>query len=315
MDDATDETRHIGGQRQSRGVDGSIAEIATRQHGVIARAQLMALGLGTDAIESRIRAKRLLPLHRAVYAVGHRSRTPQTVWMAAVLAGGGGAVLSHRPAGAAWGICSSSGRPEVTVPRQRRPRRGIVFHHCALPGDETTVHDGIPVTTVPRTLFDLAPSLDERQLERAINEAEIRRLWDDLSLHDLLARYPRRPGAGKVRAALHKRRDGPAMTRSDLEAFFLSFADRFALPQPETNAIVEGVEVDCVWRERRLVVEVDGWETHKTRAAFERDRERSRMLQAAGWRCVGVTHRQLVRGAVELAADVRRLLGATVSAA
>ena len=210
-------------------------------------------------------------------------------------------MLSHRPAGAAWGICSSQGRPEVTIPRQRRPRPGIVFHRSRLPADERTVLNGIPITTVPRTLLDLAATLDERQLERAINEAEIKCLWDELSLDDLLHRYPRRPGTGNVRAALRKRNEGAAPTKSDLEELFIRFADRAGLARPETNVYIEGLEVDCVWRAQRVIIEVDSWEIHRTRSAFERDREKSRILQAAGWRCVPVTYLQLKEASGEVA--------------
>jgi very-short-patch-repair endonuclease len=302
-------------QRQSRGVDARIAEIGGGQHGLISREQLMALGLGKDAIQRRLRSGRLLRIHRSVYAVGHRNRSRETVWMAAVLAGGEGTVLSNRPAGAAWAICSSAGRVEVTVPRQKRPHPRILFHHSVLPADERTTLNGIPITTVPRTLLDLAATLDERQLERAINEAEIKRLWDELSLHDLLHRYRGRAGITVVRAALRKRSEGATLTKSDLEELFIRFADAARLPRPETNTHVEGIEVDCVWRAQRVVIEVDSWEIHRTRAAFERDREKSRILQAAGWRCVPVTYLQLVHGSEEVARDVRRLLGlATLTA-
>jgi very-short-patch-repair endonuclease len=229
--------------------------------------------------------------------------------MAAVLACGEAAVLSHRPAGAAWGICTSSGRPEVTVPRQRRSRSGIVLHRGRLPADETTVLDDIPITTVPRTLLDLAGTLSQRQLERAINEAEIKRLWDELSLHDLLRRYPRRMGSRNLRAALSRHSEGAAATKSDLEELFIAFAEGAGLPRPQTNVHVEGIEVDCVWRAQRVIIEVDSWEIHRTRAAFERDREKSRILQAAGWRCVPITYLQLKHASSEVARDVRRLLG------
>jgi Transcriptional regulator, AbiEi antitoxin len=224
-----------------------IAEVAGRQHGVISRDQLTELGLGKDSIHHRVRAGRLLPLYRSVYAAGHRNRSRETGWMAAVLAAGDGAVLSHRPAGAAWGICRSEGRPEVTVPTQRRSRPGIVMHRSRLPADERTTLNNIPITTVPRTLLDLAVTLDQRQLERAINEAETKRLWDELSLHDLLHRYPKRPGARNIRAALLKRREGATHTKSDLEELFIRFADKAGLPRPETNTHIEGLEVDCVW--------------------------------------------------------------------
>jgi very-short-patch-repair endonuclease/predicted transcriptional regulator of viral defense system len=310
MPDATDVRCDIRDQRQSRGVDARIAEVAGHQHGVISREQLMELGLGKDSIQRRVSSGRLLRLHRSVYGVGHRNRSRESVWMAAVLAGGPGTVLSNRPAGAAWGVCSSAGRVEVTVPRQKRPNRRIVFHHAVLPPDERTVHNGIPITTVPRTILDLATVLDVRGIERAINEAEIRRLWDELSLHDLLHRYRRRPGTKAVRAALHKRSQGATATKSDLEELFIAFADSAGLPRPQTNVYVEGIEVDCVWRAQRVIVEVDSWAIHRTRAAFERDREKSRIIQAAGWRCVPITYLQLKRASNEVARDIRRLLAA-----
>lgn len=302
--------RDMRGQRRWDGFDREIGELARNQHGVVARRQLIAMGLGPDAIDRRLQLRRLLPVHRAVYAVGHDALTREARWMAAVLAGGAGAVLSHRTAASHWGIRPSVGSSiEVTTPRGQRPRRGIRFHRTLLPADEITIHCGIPVTTVPRTLFDLAADHDPRQLERAINEAEIKRLWDELSLDDLLYRYPRRPGTKNARAALHKRRAGATLTKSDLEELFLNFAEEVGLPRPETNVHVEGLEVDCVWRQQRVVIEVDGWETHKTRAAFERDREKSRILQAAGWRCVPVTYLQLEHASREIARDVRRLIG------
>jgi hypothetical protein len=315
MADATDITRDIRGQRQAHGLEARIAAIAGRQHGRVTREQLLDVGLGPDAIDHRLATKRLIRVYRSVYAVGHLNRSKESAWMAAVLAGGEGAVLSHRSAGAAWGICTSSGRLEVTGPRQRRSRGNLLFHHSSLPPDERTIHNGIPITTVPRTLFDMAASLDVSRLERAINEAEIKRLWDELSLVDLLDRYPRRPGSRNVRAALEKRWAGATLSKSDLEALFLTFAEHGSLPRPETNTFIEGCEVDCVWREQRLVIEVDGWETHKTRAAFERDREKSRILQVAGWRCVPVTYLQLRYAWKEVARDVRRLLGVATLAA
>jgi very-short-patch-repair endonuclease len=309
MAHATDICRDIGDERNARGLDALIAEVAGRQHGVISRDQLTELGLGKDSIHHRVRAGRLLPLYRSVYAVGHRNRSRETAWLAAVLAAGEGAVLSNRPAGAAWGIRRSEGRPEVTVPTQRRSRPGIVMHRSRLPPDERTTLNNIPITTVPRTLLDLAATLDQRQLERAINEAEIQRLWDELSLHDLLHRYPKRPGTRNMRAALHKRREGASYTKSDLEELFIRFADKAGLPRPETNTYVETLEVDCVWRAQRVVIELDSWEVHRTRAAFERDREKSRILQAAGWRCVPITYLQLEHSSAEVASDVRGLLG------
>lgn len=310
MPHAANVDRDIDGECSSRGADERIAELAERQHGVVARRQLVGLGLTSDAIDGRLRTHRLLPRYRSVYAVGHQNRARESRWMAAVLAFGAGAVLSHRSAGAHWGLCRPGGAVHVTAPRKRRGRNGIVFHRCLLPDDEVTLKDGIPLTTVPRTLLDLAAVLDQRQLERALNEAEVLRLTDELSLPDLLHRYPRRPGARNVRAVLDRRSAGSTYTRSDLEEMFLRFAAEADLPRPETNVFIEGFEVDCVWRQQRLVIEVDGWETHRTRAAFERDREKLRVLQAAGWRCVPVTFLQLRDDYRHLARDVRRLLAA-----
>ena len=236
--------------------------------------------------------------------------------MSAVLAGGRDARLSHHSGGAHWRIRPSGASViDVTTPRGQRPRRGIRFHRSSLPEDEVTVHDGIPVTTVPRTLFDLATVLTPRQLERALGEADVLRLWDELSLLDLLRRYPRRPGSRTVRAVLGAREAGATITRSELEVRFLELVDRARLPQPRTNKVVEGFEVDAVWPEARIAVELDARSTHATIAAFERDRERDRILLAAGWRTVRVTWRQLEFAPDRLEADLRRLLGADTLAA
>ena len=308
MPDAPYVDRNSYGKRKLDGPDARIAALAGRQHGVVARAQLLALGLASDDIDYRLRMKRLQPLHRAVYTAGHDALTREGRWMGAVLAGGHGAVLSHRSAAALWGIASVSGF-DLTVPRQRRSRRGIELHLSTLPADEITQRNRIPVTTIPRTLFDLATILRPRQLERAMNEAETQRLLDDLSLHDLLARYPRRPGTPAIRALLAARAAGATVTRSELEVKFLEFVDELGFPIPQTNQWIEGFEIDCLWREQRLAVELDGRAFHDTLQAYERDRERDRLLQAAGWRPIRVTWRQLERSRGGLERDLRRMLG------
>jgi REase_MTES_1575 len=232
--------------------------------------------------------------------------------MAAVLAGGEDAALSFRDGAALWGIRSNArSQIEVTTPRRQHPRRGIQFHRSWLPSDEVTTKAGIPVTTVPRTLFDLATVLRPRQLERAVNEAETMRLWDELSLLDLLRRYPRRNGSRTVRAVLEARNAGAKTMRSDLEVQFLEFVDAAGLPEPELNEEIEGFEVDVVWRDQRVAVELDSRTFHMTAAAFETDRERDRKLQAAGWRAVRITSRQLERDAGRVRDDLWKLLGAT----
>jgi very-short-patch-repair endonuclease len=295
-------------------LDGAIAELAERQHGVVSRTQLMQLGLGRRAIGHRIECGRLHPLHRGVYGVGHPKPSKEGRWLAAVLAGGPQAVLSHHSAAALWGIRPTSRtRIDVTRPYGGRRIAAIQFHRSSVPADERTVRGGIPVTTLARTLFDLAAEVPERAVERAINEAEVLHLWDEVALDQLLARYPRRPGARAVRQALAGRAAGATRTRTELEERFLSLLARDGLPRPEVNVILNGYEVDFLWRERGLAVEVDGRAAHATAAAFESDRERDRVLQVAGWRVIRITWRQLNRTPDKVATDLRRLLG-TVSA-
>jgi hypothetical protein len=181
-----------------------------------------------------------------------------------------------------------------------------------LPVDEVATHDGIPVTTLPRTLFDLAAVVPLHQLNRAVNEAEIRRLWDPLSLNDLLTRHPRRPGAAAIRTVLAT--PGAGITRNDLEDRFLDLLSAAGLPQPVTNVPMEmngiWIEPDCTWRRQRLIVELDGNATHATRSAFESDRARDRALVAGGWRVMRITWRQLLDEPEALTRDLRASLAA-----
>ena len=231
--------------------------------------------------------------------------------MAAVLAAGPGAVLSHVSAAAHWGIRPSDRREtDVTVGRFLRRRLGLRFHQTSLPDDEVTVHEGIPVTSVSRTLFDIAAVLNVEQLRRAAHESDVRRLWDRLSLPYILARHPRRPGAAAVRAIVATPDQG--ITRNRLERRFLAVLDNHGLPRPATNVAMHAghhfIEPDCVWRRQRLIVELDGHATHGTRMSFEDDRARDRALTAAGWRVIRVTWRQLWDEPELVAADLRASL-------
>lgn len=293
-----------------------LAELAARQHGVVARRQLLAIGLTGRAIERRIEAGRLHQLHRGVYAVGHRAISREGRWLAAVLASGEDAVLGRRSAAALWEIRTGGGaRTEVVVAGARRPRPGIAPYRSALAGDEVTAHRGIPVTTPARTLLDLAAVLAPARLERAVARAEVLRLADAVSLPVLLERHSRRPGAAALRAILAA--GAPAVTRSELEERFLAFLAGEGLPRPRTNVWMtvgaHGIELDCLWPRQRLVVELDGYAVHGTRAAFEADRERDRALQAAGFRVLRVTWRQLHDAPARLAADLARLLAAAAA--
>lgn len=233
--------------------------------------------------------------------------------MAATLASGNGAVLSHRSAAVLWGLLRElPASHQVTVPRSTGPIAGLRRHHGVLLPGEATVRNGIPVTCPARTLFDIAASVTTREFERAVREAEFLRLSQRPSLEELLLRSPRRRGARRVRITLEglSRLRGRG-SRSALEDRFLRFARVASLPMPETNVLLrlgDGTyEADCLWREQRLIVELDGHEAHGTRSAFESDRERDRHLQVEGWRVVRITWRQLNRPS-SLARDLRRLI-------
>lgn len=287
-------------------VDARVAALAARQHGVVSRAQLVALGLSDDRIFRRVVAGRLHRLHRGVYAVGHPAVTQHGRWLAAVLACGAGAVLSHGSAAQLWGLpWRQKGRIDVTVAGTggRRRRRLVVVHRAPLgPGDAWT-KDGIPATSPSRTLVDLADYRRRRPLERAIDEAAFLRLDST----GVASRQGRR-GSGLLAEVLARHEPGSTRTKSDLEEAMLALCRRHGLRQPAVNADTEGYESDFVWRAERLIVEADSRAAHLTQAAFEKDRLRDADLIAAGWRVVRVTEKRLLTRPDELARQLRRLL-------
>jgi very-short-patch-repair endonuclease len=302
----------IRGKCSAFDLDLLLAELASRQHGVVARWQLVTAGVGRGAIDDRI-GRRLHPIHRGVYAVGYPVSGIKSRWMAAVLAAGPDAVLGHRSAAQLWGLMSrSSHRSDVTRPTYFRSHPLICSHRSLLPDDERTVVDGIPVTTVPRTVLDLAAVGSRRQVERALNEAEVRQLTDRLSIPDLLARYPGRRGTVVLRKLLAEGAEASGVTRNDFEELFVPLLDSHGLPRPRFNAdfAVAGrfVCVDCLWQRERLIVELDGRAAHGTREAFEADRERDRLLMVDGWRVMRVTWRQLHSQPASIASDLRKAL-------
>jgi very-short-patch-repair endonuclease len=290
---------------KDRPVDREIAETAQRQHGVVARRQLP---LSDSAVARRIAAGRLHPLYRGVYAVGHAAVSGHGRWMAAVLACGNGAVLSHRTAGALWSILpASSARIDVVAARTVAGVAGITVHRPRrLSAADRAEHEGIPVTSVARTLVDLAGVVDRRRLRRAVDEAERQQLFDLAPVERLLRRG--RHGAAALRAILDNYRDPPSATRSELERRFIELCRDAGLPPPRVNSLVAGVEVDVAWPRQRLVVELDGYAFHRTRTEFERDRERDMLLQLAGYRVVRITHRRLERRPASVLAEIRALL-------
>jgi hypothetical protein len=296
-------------QTQTAGL--AMADLARRQHGIVERRQLLALGMEPGTVKRGINAGRLHVIHRGVYAVGHTAITQRGRWMAAVLASGPGAALSHRSATALWGIWGSgTGEVHVTVPRKTRSQRSIHRHFSVLPADEVTVHDGIPVTSAVRAVLDLAGDKGVAAAESALREMEFLGIYGEVSLPALIARHPRHRGAPAIRTALeHLEPDPGGRLRSPLEELFLPFLDANQIPRPRLNAWLtigdERFQVDCLWPEARLVAELDGFQAHGTKRAFRADRERDRRLMAASYRVVRIVPGQLTES---LAADLRALL-------
>jgi hypothetical protein len=229
--------------------------------------------------------------------------------MAAVLAAGPDAVLSHRSAAALWGLTSNArARVEVTVPSARAARPGLELHTSRLPPDERTVRDGIPVTTVPRTLLDLAAVVPAHRVRHALHEADVQRLTDPLSLADVLARHRGRRGTAVARRAIEAGGLGIQPATSELDIAFTAFLAASSLPPPQRNVLVAGCVVDAFWPAASLVVELDGYEVHGTRRAFERDRARDRVLALAGLTVTRVTWRRLHADPGALERDLRALL-------
>jgi hypothetical protein len=298
-----------------REMERRIGVIADRQHGVVGRGELIRLGLEEGAIARRISAGRLHEVRRGVYAPGRRGLTREGRWMAAVLASGPDAVLSHWSAAALWGIRPTSRSIiDVTCPRKSRTWVGIKRHHKLLPADEVTKEEAIPVTTVPRTIFDLAATEPLDEIKRLLREMEFRELWDRLSLWDLVERYPGRRGVRKVRLVLEGLKDEPVgEQKSPLEERFAPFCGEHGIPLPCFNVPIEAggksYLVDCHWPGTLQIVELDGWQAHKSRAAFREDKARDRRLAAAGYMVTHLTWNQLDDEPEEIASDLRVFLG------
>ena len=288
--------------------DEAIGALAERQHGIVSLGQLLALGLTRRAIAGRSRPGRLIPLHRGVYAVGHTALTARSRDTAAVLACGPGALLSHRSAAHSWALLpSSSARIEVTASRGCKPKPGIAIHRSRLiHPDDRAIVNGIPTTSVARTLVDLADVVSERRLGDAVNEAEVRRLFDLGLVEATLARLPGRKGRHRLRRVLAAYRPDPSFTRSRAERLFLRLCADHALPPPGTCVSLAGHEVDAYWPDARLAVEFDSHAFHRTTRAFHEDRRRDRRLATLGIQVSRVTWPDLQEPA-RLAAELRAI--------
>src|SRR3954462_9861562 len=306
----TAKTRPQEGFLRSRGDDRPIARLADVQHGVVGRWQLLREGWSEEEIDRRLLKGRLHQLHGGVYAVGHRVVSREAGWMAAVLAAGPDAVLSHWSAAALWMIRPNARSIiDITTPHKSRSWDGIRRHHKALPADEVTLEEGIPVTSVPRTIFDLAATEDVDSVASMLRESEYRNLWDRLSLPDLVERYRGRRGVRKVRLALQRITEEPSgRKRSKLEERFGPFLRRHRLPLPRFNDWIllgaKRYQVDCHWSGKNQIVELDGWQGHRTRTAFREDGARDRALRVAGYSVTHLTRNQLDAEPGAIAADI-----------
>jgi very-short-patch-repair endonuclease len=289
--------RNSSAKRCARSWDGAIAKLAGRQSGVVARYQLRALGLSDDEIDYRVAVGRLIALHRGVYAVGHEDVSREGRWLAGALACGPSAVLSHRSAAALWELLSYSGKVEISAPAYRRPRAGLVARRTAIPPDERTLHRAVPTTTVARTLLDLGAVASAERVRKAVEQADVLRLFDLREVQLLVDRHPRRAGTAALREAVRVIAESVGRTRQELEERFRSLVLSANLAAPVYNARLElgaiTIEADAFWPAHGLVVELDSRTFHGTNAAFDRDRMRDQHALAAGLRVMRITWNHL----------------------
>jgi hypothetical protein len=287
------------------------AELAARQHGVVSREQLRRCGLSDRQITRATALSRLHAVHRGVFAVGHDRLSASGRRAAAVLACGPGVALGYRTAAAHWNLRSVSGPTiEIVVPRSSRPRHRNVRVHChaQLHPDELAMHDGIRVTTVARTLLDLAAVLPATALRRAVGQADVLRLFDRHAVAPLLVRHPRHRGRRALEEVL-RTWDEPDRVRSPQEETFPQLCARFGFPRPAINAVVLGMEIDAVFADHRIAVELDGYAFHSGAIQWEDDHEKRARLVAAGWTVLAYSWRQVQSDGGRL---VRETLGAAL---
>ena len=312
-----DKAAHMAASRPDPPLEERIAALSARQHGVVALRQLRAFGMTPNAVRKRVNAKRWRRVHPTVIAVSYAPLTRRARYMAAVLACGSGSALSHRSAADLRSMRSCNRRNiEVTSPARRgRGFDGIEVHSgTTLRACDIEKVDGIPCTTVARTLLDLADVVSARELERACEQAERLQVFDLKAINEQFARANGRRGAATLRTILAEALRTPTMTRNKLEEFFLGLCRAAGVPQPRVNHWIAvepiGYEADFLWVEQRLIIEVDGRDVHTTRLAFEHDRLRDQRLTLAGYRVVRFTWRQVTEQPEQTIATIRGLLEA-----
>jgi very-short-patch-repair endonuclease len=291
---------------QDGNVDKVVARLATGAHGVVSRRELLAAELSERQIDRRLERGTLIVEFRGVYRVGHRAPSAEARYTAAVKACGEGAVLSGLAAAWLYGLVARRApRPEVTTPNHRSVK-GIRAHRSLrLDPRETTTWKRIPVTTVPRTLVDLASLLSFDELTKAVHRADVRYGTRPEHIESVLARYPNAPGAATLRAIASG--DAPTLL-SDLEKRFRALLEKHLLPLPSTNRKCGAHYVDCRWPEQRLTIELDSYRFHRSRHAWEQDHQRERSARARGDDFRRYTWRQVVEEPAETVTELRALL-------
>lgn len=287
-----------------------LAALADRQHRVAARRQLIDAGLSVRTIERRVAAGRLRLVHRGVYAWGPGRLTRRGEWMAGVLACGEGALLSHRSAAELWGLMRTPRTVVEVTAATGRGRDGLLVHEGGIAPEDREEIDVIPVTSLARTLFDLAEVIDGNRLERAFEEADRLRLLRLSELEAVCARGVGRRALKSIQRLIDAA-TLPEDTQSPLEDRVLDLCREHDLPLPLTGATVLDREVDALWPVQKLMVEADSWAFHRHREAFERDRARDAAMQAEGYRVVRLTHRRIEREPTAIVDELRRLLAVT----
>jgi very-short-patch-repair endonuclease len=282
-----------------------VMALAGRQHGIVSWPQLARAGVSARWVDHRVARGWLRRVHRGVYIVGplesERSRL-----MAATLAVGPRALVSHYPAAVLWDLRPArDGSIDVTVPRKIRSRPGIRIHNATVHPQDISRRHGIPVTSAARTMLDLAATEPTAELDGALNEAGLQRRISPHSLNEQFSRYPRHRGTAALRNATENE---PHLTRSDAEILARDLIRKAQLPAPQSNVRIEGHEVDLVWPEHKLIVEIDSWAFHSMRSSFEGDRRRDQRLVTAGWRVIRITARQLTHEPELVVATLTRAL-------
>jgi very-short-patch-repair endonuclease len=290
--------------------DQVVGGLADRQHGVVRREQLLAAGVGRGAIVRALDAGRLRPVFRGVYAVGHIALRREGWWMAALLACGEGAALSHRTAAQAWGLMTGPTLPiDVTAAAAKgRKHTDITLHRMLLAPLDALVRDNLRLTTPSRTIVDLAATLEGRALRETVERAQDLRRFDPNDIRETLARAPRRPGTRRLLDLITVLAPDEDNARSHLERLFLALTRRARLPKPATNRDIAGRRRDFAWPVERLVVETDGYRYHSSPAAKRRDHRRDRELTALGWRPVRFTYEEVAFEPSIVGEELARLL-------